>query len=79
MKKAIILTIFCVVELYSITILAYLYSVNPSGLNLAFLIVSVVITFISSILFTIALLPKKPKKKGTAASCPYFIDKEARK
>lgn len=74
MKIAIIISLFCITELYGVALLGYLYSLEQSALNLSLLIVSVIVTAITSIIFTIILLPKKIEQKPN--NCPYFIDKE---
>lgn len=76
--KYIVIALIMVVEIYGITLLGYFYSVNVESATLRFLlIISCVIAFISSIIFTQILRDrsKSMEIEQKWQKCPYFIEK----
>ena len=76
MIKYIVIGLFLLVEVYGITILGYLYSIDNSSLNLILLIGACVITFLGSLLDISILKDNTKKQTKTKKECPYFIERD---
>ena len=75
MRKAIVVLLLSISEIYGMTILGYLYSISKSDIILAFIIIGICVCVLSSLLFIYILMEKKPKKRDKHLECPYFIEK----
>lgn len=75
MRKTIVVLLLSISELYGMSILGYLYSINSSNIILAFIIIGICICVLSSLLFVYILREKQHKKIDKHLECPYFIEK----